>query len=549
MDVPARLAAGERLYRDVTYNYGPAGPWLNALALRAFGNRWIVLEAVGLLLSAAILFLLFRLTARAGSPLSALVATTLAAAVCLGAPHGGAFVFPYSFANLYGLAGSLLALLGFGDVGDEGNGRSRRWSLGAAALGLALALTARPELGAATALILLLAGARSAEWRTGLRDAVLVAGAGSLAAAVVYTLAFAGIPWQILQREVPFLHLSSLPPEWNHYYRGAAGLLHPWIAVRTLAAGLLIDGLLLAAFALLPRPRRPFWIGLEILLLAAALAAWTVAVPGNNLPPVLFPLPLLAPLAATALLLHRRPLEENGRDRFLLFALAAVASSRTLLHLGVGPGMEAFASFALPGAVATACVLGLDGVAARLADPEAFRRRLAAFLLLLGGLFLIQMARTSADPRLVRLDTRAGSLRLPAGEAGAIAQTLAFLAGQARPGDTVATFPESGFFNFVTGLRNPLRENLILPGALDAAGENEVVARLDRERPRFILVCHRPTAEFGTGPFGRGYAVHLWEEVERRYEQTASFGPPPRPGRRPQWFVRAYQRIDERTAP
>jgi hypothetical protein len=544
MDVPARLAAGERLYRDVTYNYGPAGPWLNALALRAFGNRWIVLEAVGLLLSAAILFLLFRLTARAGSPLSALVATTLTAAVCLGAPHGGAFVFPYSFANLYGLAGSLLALLGFGDVGEEGSGRSRRWSLGAAALGLALALTARPELGAATALILLLAGGRSLEWRTGLRDALFAVAAGGLAAAALYALAFAGIPWQILQREVPFLHLSSLPPEWKHYYRGAAGLLHPWIAARALAAGLLIDGLLLAAFALLPRPRRPVWILVEVLLLAAALGAWAVAVPGNNLPPVLFPLPLLAPLAAAVVFL-RRPLERDGRDRFMLFALAAVAASRILLHLDVGPGMEAFASFALSGAVATACVLGLDGVAARLADPEAFRRRLAAFLLLLGGLFLIQMARTSADPRLVRLDTRAGSLRLPAGEAGAISRTLDFLAGNARTGDAVATFPESGFFNFVTGLRNPLRENLILPGALDAAGEAGVVARLDRQRPRFILVCHRPTVEFGTGPFGRGYAVHLWEEVERRYEEVASFGPPPRPGRRPQWFVRVY----ERTAP
>jgi hypothetical protein len=538
MDVPARLAAGERLYRDVTYNYGPAGPWLNALALRAFGNRWIVLEAVGLLLSAAILFLLFRLTARAGSPLSALVATTLTAALCLGAPHGGAFVFPYSFANLYGLAGSLLALLGFG---DEGTGRSRRWSLGAAALGLALALTARPELGAATALILLLAGARSVEWRTGVRDALLAVAAGGLAAAALYALAFAGIPWQILQREVPFLHLSSLPPEWKHYYRGASGLLHPWIAARALAAGLLIDGLLLAAFALPPRPRRPVWILVEVLLLAAALAAWTAAVQGNNLPPVLFPLPLLAPLAA-AVVFFRRSLERDGRDRFMLFALAAVAASRTLLHLDVGPGMEAFASFALPGAVATACVLGLDGVAARLPDPEAFRRRLAAFLLLLGGLFLIQMARTSADPRLVRLDTRAGSLRLPAGEAGAISRTLAFLAENARTEDAVATFPESGFFNFVTGLRNPLRQNLILPGALDAAGEAEVVARLDRERPRFILVCHRPTAEFGTGPFGRGYAVHLWEEVERRYGEVASFGPPPRPGRRPQWFVRVYER-------
>ncbi len=33
MNVPARLAEGERLYRDVVYYYGPAGPWINAAAL------------------------------------------------------------------------------------------------------------------------------------------------------------------------------------------------------------------------------------------------------------------------------------------------------------------------------------------------------------------------------------------------------------------------------------------------------------------------------------------------------------------------------------
>lgn len=538
MDVPARLAAGERLYHDVTYNYGPAGPWLNSLALRGFGHHWSVLEAVGLLLSAAILFLLFRLTARAGSLLSARVATTLTAAFCLGAPHGGAFLFPYSFANLYGLAGSLLALLGF-----RGESASRR-NLVFAALGLALSLTARPELGFATALILLLAGMRSMEWRTGLRNAVLIVAAGGFAALAVYGLVFAGLPWQVLQREVPFLHLSSLPPEWNYYYRGAAGLLHPWIAARTLAVGLLADGLLLAACAFLVRPGRPVrigWLAMEILLLAG-LAVGAAAVYGKGLPPLLFPLPLLAPVAA-AVIFFRRPF---ASDRFMLFALAAVMASRVLLHLDVGPGMEAFASTALPCAVATACILGFDALASRLPDPLAFRRRLATALLLLGGLFLYQMARTNAGPRLVRLDTPAGSLRLPAGEAAAVAATLSFLAQHAQAGDSLATFPESGFFNFVTGLRNPLRENLILPGVLDAAGEAEVVARIDRERPRFILVCHRPTTEFGTGPFGRGYAVHLWTALEGRYEQVASFGPPPRPGRRQGWFIRIYQRIGDR---
>jgi hypothetical protein len=531
MDVPARLAAGERLYRDVTYNYGPAGPWLNALALRTFGHRWAVLEAVGILLAAAILALLYRLTRRAGSPLSALVATTLAAAFCLGAPHGGAFVFPYSFANLYALAGSLLALLGYGS--------ERRGAPFIAALGLALALAARPEIGAATALLLLAAGVRSrVDHRPGLRKTVLIVLGAGAAAAALYGAAFAGIPWRILEREVPFLHLASLPPEWKHYYRGAAGLLHPWMAARTLAAGLALDALLLAACAWIAASRRVAAAVIVLTALAAVLAAWALFVSGNELPPLLFPLPLIAPLAAAAVFL-RKPFGPRERDRFLLFALAAVAASRVLLHLRLGAEMSPFAAPALPCALAAAAILGLDIPARRFRDPAAYRRPLAAALLLLGGLFLVQIARAGADPRLGRLDTPAGALRLPAGEAAAVAGTLRFLAERTRPGDPLASFPEGGFFNFVSGLRNPLRETLILPGVIDAAGEAAVVARIDRERPPFLLLCHRPTAEFGTGPFGKGYAVGLWAEVEKRYVEVT----PPFPSRRrANWFVRIYER-------
>src|SRR4051812_35833657 len=92
--VPARLAAGERLYLDVAYNYGPAAPWIESVALRLFGHRFVVLEGVCLLLTAALLALAFRLVRRAGGELAAVVATTSTAALCLGAPFGGAFVFP-----------------------------------------------------------------------------------------------------------------------------------------------------------------------------------------------------------------------------------------------------------------------------------------------------------------------------------------------------------------------------------------------------------------------------------------------------------------------
>ena len=391
-------------------------------------------------------------------------------------------------------------------------------------------------MGAATAFLLLAAGVRSRIAREpGLRAALLIVLGGGLAAAAIYATAFMGIPWQTLEREVPFLHLSSLPPEWRYYYRGAAGLLHPWLAGRTLTLGLALDAVLLAACALSARRRTV----VVVAAFAAALPAWAFLVPGNELPPLLFPLPLVAPLAAAVVLL-RKPFGPRESDRFLLFALAAVMASRVVLHLRLGAEMSAFAAPALPCLLATAALLGLDVPARRFRDPAAYRRPLAAALLLLGGLFLVQIARAGADPRLVRLDTRVGALRLPAGEAAAVAATLSFLAGHTQRGDSLASFPESGFFNFVSGLRNPLRENLILPGVLDAAGEAAVVTRIDRERPPFLLLCHRPTAEFGTGPFGKGYAAGLWAEVEKRYREVT---PPVLPlRRRANWFLRIYER-------
>src|SRR6202023_2311222 len=135
MDVPWRLLQGERLYGDITYYYGPVGPWVSTLALRLLGSDWLSLELVCAALSALIFVLLFRLTRRGGGVLSAPTATTLAAALCMAAPRGGAFIFPYSSASLFALAGGLLALDAASAPGP------RRRLLGA--LGIAVALASR----------------------------------------------------------------------------------------------------------------------------------------------------------------------------------------------------------------------------------------------------------------------------------------------------------------------------------------------------------------------------------------------------------------------
>jgi hypothetical protein len=105
MNVSARLVAGERLYRDVVYYYGPAGPWINAAAVAAFGRRFASLEVVGPV-AAAVLFA----SLRAGTRLSAIAAFVWAAALAIGAPNGGSSLFPYSFGALDAFAGAFVAL-------------------------------------------------------------------------------------------------------------------------------------------------------------------------------------------------------------------------------------------------------------------------------------------------------------------------------------------------------------------------------------------------------------------------------------------------------
>jgi hypothetical protein len=545
MDVPWRLLQGERLYGDITYYYGPVGPWVNALALRLLGSDWLSLELVCAALSVLIFVLLFRLTRRAGGLLSATAATTLAAAVCMAAPRGGAFIFPYSSSSLFALAGGLLALDAASAPGP------RRRLLGA--LGIAVALASRLELGAAAAVALVLAGIRSRhreETRADLQAVTL----GALLAGGAYTAALAGIPASSRLADGPFAPFLGMPKEWAFLYRMILGVEQPGNASSRLAVSLLLDSLLLAAAAwwALPRTGRPgrrhrFAVAGLLLLAAYLLSPWCVT--AKNLPPLLAILPPVA--LAAALTLLRQPLAGRDRSRFLLFFFSAAVAARVFFGIEVGPRMGPNAALPVPGLLATAAVLVFDLLAPRLPAPEVFRRRLAAVFAVAGILFLYRIERRDHQPQTAELRTAAGALRLPEVKAAAIAHTLAYLDGRARAGDTLTAFPESGFFNFVTGLRSPLRQDLIVPGVLSGPREAAAVRRLDAAGPKYILLCNRTTAEFGPAAFGRDYAVALWSDVGRHYVLDAAFGPaaPAAPVGAKDFFIRLYERSPAANAP
>jgi hypothetical protein len=545
MNVPARLAAGERLYRDVVYHYGPAGPWVEAVALALFGRRFVVLEALGLVAAAVLFSSLWRLTARAGSPLSACLATTWAAALCVGAPNGGSFLFPYSFDALFALAGGFLCLA----LAAEPAGRARDVVAG---LGLALALAAKPEIGAAAALVLVAGGLRAESGSRAGRRAIGIAAGGAGAALLLWAIALRGVALADLSPEGPFA-LFSPPAQWQAVYRVIAGLSDPGASLASVATAAFSSAMiLLAALAVATLSRRTPGAGLAawILLVGGAAAFFLSSGSGieDRLPPLLSPMPVAAAMAA--LLLLRCPLEEAGRARWLLFGFSAACGLRVLLGLTYGARTTPYSILAVPGLAACAAVLALDLLPRRLPSAGAFRRLVAVVFLCLAVVAVARWRRLLPADAAVAVDTKAGSLRLAADRARVAEEVLAYLAANARAEDTLSGIPEAGFFNFVTGLRNPLRQEQILPGHLDAQREARVVDRIAREGPRYFLLVNQAAPAFGPAAPGRDYAVEIWRAVEARYRLTASFGdaPPDGPAGGPRFFIRIYERRPAQTA-
>jgi hypothetical protein len=180
----------------------------------------------------------------------------------------------------------------------------------------------------------------------------------------------------------------------------------------------------------------------------------------------------------------------------------------------------------------------------RLAALDAYRKAVAILFVALAVVAAARWRRLLPPATTVRLETAAGPLRLAPDKAIPAAQTLAYLAEHSHRGDGLAGAPEAGFFNFVTGLPNPLRQEQIFPGHLDAAAEARAVERLERAGPRFFLLVNQPAPAFGAIAFGRDYAARLWQAVERRYRPAAVFGqvPPDAAIGDPRFFIRVYER-------
>ncbi|MBK9966189.1 MAG: hypothetical protein IPP07_15310 [Holophagales bacterium] len=540
--IPARVALGERLYLDVVAHYGPVPVWLHAAADRLFGLQLSTPLALLLPLAAITIFSFHVLVRRVAGPLAACCASLLATAVALVAPNGGALVFPYSFSAAHGLAFSSLALALF-------QRPSRAAAAGAAGL-WGLALASKPEL-ALVGLTAALAGeafGSPGPWRFPRRAFVTVIAAVACGLGI-WGVALRGIPLRSLVLEGPLV-LFHLPREWRGVYEIVSGLGDPSRAIAATATGAFLALLLLAAVqAGAGFSRRAgtgtalsAFGGVAALVVAGLLATDSGRVLDQALPPALRAAPLA--LAGIVALLAARRIAPSPAHVALAVA-GSLGAVRVALNFTYGWSATPYAALAAPGLVAAA-------VAAAFVLLPGRGPFLAASFVSLAALQAGRIVLATDPSTYVTLETPRGALRLGSDRAEAFGGAMSWISARARPGDTLAAFPEAGLLNFALGLPNPLRQDQILPGHLDAAAEEATVARLRERRPRFVVLANQPSAAFGPESFGRDYATSLWAAVLDGWRLAATFGAawPADPVGSGPFFIRVYERNDDsREAP
>ncbi len=505
--VPDALARGELLYRDVVYWFGPLTPYAHAAVFRVLGSSFATLVVAGALGACAALLAFHLALRRVTGRSEAAYVTALAVPVLVFMPNAGGPLLGMGYRIWHAATFALFAIAAVTVRRSVGSGRA----LAAGAL-CGLAGLCRTEWGFLALFSVLAALARRRGARPWRPPVLAVAAFAAVFATVLGGFLLAAGAGAVL-RDGHVL-LTGLPEETRTFLVRFSGLAD-WRSgtlEMLYSAGLWL-GLALAVRAL--ALWREEGARRRLILLGACLAGLALlALLGGAAGAILYS---GAPLACLAAVVAGLSLPRGSRAAALIgFGIFGfLASGRRLFHIGdsgyVGP----------PILVALVCVAGLLRLAVVRQRGTAPRRRLrksfrVALGCLIGLAFVGRTLEYASDERVAIAGTQ-GMLSARPELAARLAGTAQMLAAR-RPGPGgLVVFPEGEILNALSGLPNPIRHKLYIPGYLTESNEAQVVAELERSPPAAIVVVYRPTSEYGPGLFGVDYGRDVMGWIERHY--------------------------------
>lgn len=532
MYVPAMLAEGKMLYRDVWYGYSPLAPYWNAFLFRTFGLHLNVLYWAGSLAALGCAVLLFLTGKRLSSWLAG---WTAGAVILMQAFHAWHFSFPlpYSFSSVYGC---LMACLFLWCAVHACQSDHWGWMFVAGAAA-ATALLLKLEFGLACyATYFLLAAARAWQQRSWKRAV------GDLAACFPGVLACALVlRWMVSIGGVEFITQENLASTWpdsffmrtyGRYWLDHTGLaLSPEAILKSLPRTLFLAGVALELYLIFWRK----WSGARAILLRLALftallayIAWVLEwKPLEIFTAVFFPQDMVLYAAIAAGLAYWHAWRRNELNRVwpvvALCIFASLLAARTMLKTAPwgysiyynGPAVLAFLILARPFV------------------PRANRARRFVFraelLICLGCLAVAAQysAKFSEDPSdRVRLSTEYGTIRVPSQVARNYRAAIEFMKKESARGGAVLSVPEDTSLYFLAGTECPTRLFFFTPGIL-APGKmtRDVVREIERKPVSYLLWSNRTFPDYGATNFGTDFDQTLGDYLTSNYRRVGLLVP------------------------
>lgn len=558
MNAPLRLLRGEMLYSQVRYIYGPFSPYANSLLYRIFGVRLAVLCGGGIAAAALILALVYWVGRRLLEPDETAVAVLAVTWICAFKPEGN-YILPYAYSALHGCLLTLAVLA----LALRYLEKQRAVYLLLAGICAGFAMLAKTEAGivalgtGVAALLLAHAPLQRLQQRAGL---FLLPAIGFPAAMYEYLARKVG--WGTLTQD-SHLFFGRVPWQLIHFNQVRFGFDRPWHSlllmtaslIRLLALAGILGGvglLMRREVATTKREVAPTNRRNALFLLLGSIALFAAASVGlGDLGPML-PMPIVLAVLLTAglreyihKLRHAEEPDTHSLQLLLIVVFALLSLMRIFLRVSTG---GALSSVLIPASFLVFVYCWTHIFPALFTDENerttAMRMAMAVLLVAVAA-SAITLSIRYRSKFTYRLATARGTMLTQPDLGQAFNEAAEFLARQSSAKDFVAVAPEGTSLNFLCDRRNPLRDEILVPGMLDADAEQRAIHDLQATKTRFFLVTNRSTKEFGQTSFGRDYDTALMTWVRQHFHTCATFGtdhsPDPQVGDA-KFFIQVYCR-------
>lgn len=537
--IPALLARGKTLYRDVWFMYGPAAPYFTSYLFRLFGAKLNVLYWAGSLCALGSAILLYLI----GLQLGARVAGWTAGALVLMEafqPSLFCFPLPYTSAAVYGcFVGCLFLWLGINACA------SLKWAWTfAAGTAAAIALLLKPEFGMACyGSLALLLGARSLvmrSWKLLARDVVAVLPGVALCGLVIrWMVSIAGVEF-ITQENLVFWPTSYFMKTFGKYWLATTGFQLTGPAFRdAFFRAVPVALAALTAYSLLWWKRSDTTATVVKVILALVTIRYFARAKFLNHPlsevftlvlsAIFFPrdMVLYVILAACAAWWYflRNKSTADGRSPAIPFLLtySGLLAFRILMYT-VPTGYAIFYN----GPV----LLGFF-LLVRTMIPRAGRSRrfvlLGELALSIGCLLPVAILTTGIEVTakdFVPLTTERGTVRVSKDFAENYGAAIQFMKAKAALGEAVLSVPEDTSLYFLSGTYCPTRVFSFTPGVL-APGKmtKETIQEIEQKHVQYLLWSNRIFPEYGVPVFGRDFDREVGDYLTSHYRRVRPVGP------------------------